>query len=459
LNNEVNGLTMGGVGSGTTIEYVQVSYSSDDSFEWFGGTVNCKYLVAFGGTDDDWDTDFGYSGKLQFLFSLRDPNTWDPTGESNGFESDNDGSGTTASPRTAPVFANVTSIGPQRTNATAFTPGNRYQYSLVLRRRTQLKEFNSVHAGYPGGLSIRDENLQELRGVTLYASPATTYALYHGSGTGQSNANTQTFFTVTMSDNDGAVNGPDAVGFSNMSDLFNPDPRPTGGSTLVTDPVYAYTNAPLSDPFFTAVAYRGAFAPAPATPWTAGWTSFNIGQQGSQTVSYEAGWNLISMPRWPSNTDVRTVLGASPAPETGTVNGWSITSQSYVTETGGGGTLTNLVVGAGYWAKYTSTSSETWAGFSVGSHSVPAVFTGTTDIKRWVLVGGVTSVTAVNKLQTVREGSSTPQDFIDPGTIYGYSESNPAKYFNPTTLDPGKAYWVLIRPPTSGTQINVSVAQ
>src|SRR5262249_16991269 len=48
-NNEINGLTFGAVGDGTTIDHVQVSYSNDDSYEWFGGTVNCKYLIAFRG--------------------------------------------------------------------------------------------------------------------------------------------------------------------------------------------------------------------------------------------------------------------------------------------------------------------------------------------------------------------------------------------------------------------------
>ncbi|MCB0573386.1 MAG: T9SS C-terminal target domain-containing protein, partial [Saprospiraceae bacterium] len=56
-NNEINGLTMGGVGAGTTIEYVQVSYANDDAFEWFGGTVNCKYLIAYRALDDDFDCD------------------------------------------------------------------------------------------------------------------------------------------------------------------------------------------------------------------------------------------------------------------------------------------------------------------------------------------------------------------------------------------------------------------
>ena len=65
-NNEINGLTMGGVGSGTIIDYVMVSYNGDDSFEWFGGTVNCKHLIAYKGVDDDFDTDFGFAGKVQF---------------------------------------------------------------------------------------------------------------------------------------------------------------------------------------------------------------------------------------------------------------------------------------------------------------------------------------------------------------------------------------------------------
>ena len=88
-DNEINGITFGGVGNGTTVDYVQVSYSNDDSFEWFGGTVNCKHLIAFRGLDDEFDTDNGFGGKLQFLVALRDPNIADISG-SNGFESDND---------------------------------------------------------------------------------------------------------------------------------------------------------------------------------------------------------------------------------------------------------------------------------------------------------------------------------------------------------------------------------
>ena len=96
---EINGLTLGSVGSGTKIDHVQVSYSNDDSFEWFGGAVNCKYLVAYKGWDDDFDTDNGFSGKVQFGLSVRDPKIADQS-QSNGFESDNCADGAQVPPYT-----------------------------------------------------------------------------------------------------------------------------------------------------------------------------------------------------------------------------------------------------------------------------------------------------------------------------------------------------------------------
>src|SRR5687767_12583169 len=60
---EINSLTMGGVGKGTVIDHIQVYYAKDDAFEWFGGTVDCKYLIAYKTQDDDFDTDNGYRGK------------------------------------------------------------------------------------------------------------------------------------------------------------------------------------------------------------------------------------------------------------------------------------------------------------------------------------------------------------------------------------------------------------
>ena len=115
-NKEINGLTFGGVGSNTIVDNVQVSYANDDSFEWFGGTVNCKHLISFRTLDDDFDTDNGFSGKVQFGISLRDSAVADIS-KSEAFESDNDANGSSLLPQTAAVFSNMTVIGPKATLA------------------------------------------------------------------------------------------------------------------------------------------------------------------------------------------------------------------------------------------------------------------------------------------------------------------------------------------------------
>ena len=68
--NEINGLTMGAVGDGTRIEFIEVYANADDAFEWFGGTVNCRNLVSLFNNDDSFDIDEGYSGHGQFFLSL-----------------------------------------------------------------------------------------------------------------------------------------------------------------------------------------------------------------------------------------------------------------------------------------------------------------------------------------------------------------------------------------------------
>ncbi|MDD7456074.1 MAG: hypothetical protein PUK70_07515 [Bacteroidales bacterium] len=169
---EINGLTLGSVGSGTQIDHVQVSFSNDDSFEWFGGTVNCKYLIAYGGWDDDFDTDNGFSGKVQFCLSIRNSRIADIS-QSNGFESDNNSGGTDASPHTTAVFSNVTFIGPKAVdggfqNTTDYIEGGSYnpnngsglgkfQAGMHLRRNTQLSCFNSVIVGWPIGIIIDNQ--------------------------------------------------------------------------------------------------------------------------------------------------------------------------------------------------------------------------------------------------------------------------------------------------------------
>ena len=190
-NAEINTLTMGSVGSGTVIEYVQASYGLDDSFEWFGGTVNGKYLIAYKGTDDDFDCDFGWSGTVQFALGYRDGNLADGSG-SNGFEVDNDGAGSAKAPFTAPIFANVSIIGP-RANNTSFVDLN-FQNGAQLRRNTKIKIYNTFMTGYPTGLYI-DSQRGDAKGNALSGDLVTKNMVIagtasHGGTTGFGGGNT-----------------------------------------------------------------------------------------------------------------------------------------------------------------------------------------------------------------------------------------------------------------------------
>jgi hypothetical protein len=153
-NKEVNGITFGSVGSGTVVDYVQVSHSGDDSFEWFGGTVNAKHLIAYGGLDDDFDCDFGFRGKVQFALSIRDKDLSDAPGDSNAFECDNDAAGSTAQPKTRPIFSNVTLVGPKGDGTIALPVGEKFEKAFRLRRNSAVSVLNSLVTGWEKGLSI-----------------------------------------------------------------------------------------------------------------------------------------------------------------------------------------------------------------------------------------------------------------------------------------------------------------
>lgn len=153
-NKEVNGITFGSVGSGTVVDYVQVSHSGDDSFEWFGGTVNGKHLIAYGGLDDDFDCDFGFRGKVQFALSIRDKDLSDAPGDSNAFECDNDATGSTAQPKTRPIFSNVTLVGPKGDGTAVLPVGEKFEKAFRLRRNSAVSVLNSLVTGWEKGLSI-----------------------------------------------------------------------------------------------------------------------------------------------------------------------------------------------------------------------------------------------------------------------------------------------------------------
>lgn len=306
---EINGITFGSVGSGTQVDHVQVSYSNDDSYEWFGGSVNAKYLIAYHGWDDEFDTDNGFSGNLQFLLSIRNPKIAD-TSSSNGFESDNDADGSTKSPFTSCTFSNVTFIGPigQATdfaNTLSYIDGGglnpqngskmgTFQAAMQIRRNSKLNCFNSIATGYPVGLLLDNQKGTtqtsatngELKLNNLYFAGMTIL----GSDV---NGSLKDQYSI-----DGKTMDPSKVSFSHdfflaqtgnkffatIAELGLNQPNslqaganygPKSGSPLVGH-ADLFKDAKLNDSFFEKVNYIGAFkSDSEADNWTKGWTNFD----------------------------------------------------------------------------------------------------------------------------------------------------------------------------------------
>ena len=305
-NQEVNTLTMGAVGSGTKIEYVMATYGLDDSFEWFGGTVNAKYLIAFKGLDDDFDVDFGYSGNVQFGLGVRGATLADQSG-SNGFEVDNDGQGSQATPFTSGTFSNMTIIGPKATRETAISL--QFQSAAQLRRSNKLKIHNSFFTGYPNGIfidgasTVANATAGELVlknnvvagvdnwGGNGFGSAGTVFAAAPANGANHPNAprgfrvgaGTGSFSNGIYSLSALTIDGKTAEAWflennqilSKWQDagidasLFatsNPKTTPNAGSVLLTGAVF--TGLPA---FFESVPFKGAFG---TTNWAQGWVEW-----------------------------------------------------------------------------------------------------------------------------------------------------------------------------------------
>ena len=288
-DNEINGLTLGGVGSGTTLDFIEVYLSGDDAFEWFGGTVNAKHLLAIGSLDDDFDTDFGFSGKVQFGLAQRYPTIADNSG-SNSFESDNDGSGSDKTPQTSAVFTNMTLLGPvlpASAAATLPTVNANYQHAAQIRRNSAESIFNSVFAGYVEGVYIDDSKVATAgststnftAGRLKFANNIVYGSNKKGNEVKGDNATQKAIFEATLR----ATNTFDMAQYADalITDPFKfssdfalaGTPNFTVKSASVAASGAVYTDSKLADSFFDKTpTYRGAFG---TTDWSAGWANFN----------------------------------------------------------------------------------------------------------------------------------------------------------------------------------------
>lgn len=286
---EINGITFGSVGKATVVDHLQVSYSNDDSYEWFGGTVDCKYLVAYKGWDDEFDTDNGFSGTVEYCLSIRDPRIAD-TSQSNGFESDNNASGAETTPFTSAKFRHVTFIGPMTLKNSDFRnssdyitagsvfPGNGsklglFQSAMQIRRSSKLNAANILAVGYPVGLIVDGEKGNSVR----YASQGEfrlDNIIFAGMGVVGTDRNK--LYEDYLYDYATGTEDRSQVSFSHSFFLSNPTNRVVDETALsLTDPAGTGQNycpsTMLSD---GNGGYIGAFKDA-SDNWLEGWTNFD----------------------------------------------------------------------------------------------------------------------------------------------------------------------------------------
>ncbi|NML21622.1 hypothetical protein HHL16_12095 [Pseudoflavitalea sp. G-6-1-2] len=305
-DNEINGLTLGGVGCGTEIDYVEVYKANDDAFEFFGGNVNAKHLVAVDPLDDIYDFDFGYQGHLQFILGLSDTTRADIS-TSNGIEADNDnalpgGVGSDDNPQTRPVISNLTLIGyPNIAKATAANRGVGNQW----RRNAGFVLENSIILGYKSGILLDNCKAQNkylsttpvdsLKSNLVHAYNAASAFVVGGASTCSPTPWTSADFLAQATTTGAGCGSDKNVAYINSNanadiKLRNPfnhaglPGQPAFYQPQTTSPaVSGWANCGLpglqcvgcnSFFSFTTVAYRGAFGPAAADNWAAGWARF-----------------------------------------------------------------------------------------------------------------------------------------------------------------------------------------
>ncbi len=275
--NEINGLTLGGVGSGTTIDHIEIISNEDDGIEFFGGSVNVKHLlVAFAG-DDSFDYDQGWHGKGQFWTAIQDPAVGDRAGEFDGDDSPTvtaDGQ-----PYAIPTLYNVTVVG---RGIAANKQG------FLFRAGAGGHLHNAIMANIAEAIELEDvqepsDAFDKWAAGDLTLSNITMTAVgeaidYDGSAVADGDAQLDSY---------AAANG---IGMGDAGIDFEFGFNATG--VAVTNPVDltpagdVSTTATAADAWFDAADYRGAFAPN--SNWAAGWTYLDgIGffSEGTTTVA------------------------------------------------------------------------------------------------------------------------------------------------------------------------------
>jgi hypothetical protein len=272
---ELNGLTLGAVGSATTVEYIDIYANSDDGIEFFGGTVNVKYAAVAFTEDDSFDWDESWTGKGQFWFSIQRDDIADAGWECDGSTPDD------LTPASDPIVFNGTHIGSGPAAAAAnpigwlFRAGTRgyIANSIVTEMKgkgieVQDKASNSSDAYaqlLAGELIIKNNLFYNIGSTTVIDGSANGIIRI----TSMADDATASALITHLTTNNNQIANPSIYGISRIQDGLL-DPRPSGTGAAYTSTLDAY---PSGDAFFTPVNYKGAFSTASTDFWLSGWSS------------------------------------------------------------------------------------------------------------------------------------------------------------------------------------------
>ncbi len=250
-DNEINGLSLQAVGSGTSIDYIQVHQNLDDGIEWWGGSVDVKHILVTGVGDDGLDWDFGYHGRVQYAVVHQAGDAGN-----NALEGDNNPDVYDAAPTSAPVFSHLTLIG-----STTIPEDN---FGILARRGTAGQFWNVAAMDFTVAcLAIRD---QETFDHYTAGDSAFAHTRFACAQPFEEDAEKE---TETVTEDQVFEDGTDNQIVDNLklgsTDFANPNYQPGAGSPLLSG------GGTPGNPFFDQVTYIGAFDGT--TDWTAGWTT------------------------------------------------------------------------------------------------------------------------------------------------------------------------------------------
>ena len=282
--NELNSFTFAAVGSGTVLDHLQAVNGLDDSFEWFGGAVDAKFLVSYNAGDDHFDMSEGYSGRLQYLIGYQDtvpvprPGAGTVATDPQGIENDGCNGpgcdlGFLSTPFSLPVVANFTLIG--RGNAATISSGG--DVGMVLRRGTGGHYVNGVLGKWArAAISVRDGDTQarvadgnlSIKNVHVSDAPI----LYETGSGRQVGVDATANALVTSAGTTASLFAALPASVTNASQL---DWTPAAGSAIATGGLTTFTGQlqTRAGTFVTPTPYRGAAEPNGAK-WWQGWTNY-----------------------------------------------------------------------------------------------------------------------------------------------------------------------------------------